>query len=178
MKSSKVNDIPRLYVTIDRKIPFDMSDSYKMISIFDGTRTKSDFHFLKVREEIFIIFQLDVYKVKGRRTFRHLRFRMIDCRGLEEDQSINSRDVEAILDGHVMDGYVVCNIIDISIGWRNWVHYVDTYYKSYTWISNQSSEWKLKIYWKYHSTKNIYICILLVYDKSNNKCLKKHQRIL
>ncbi|XP_056021766.1 interferon-induced protein 44-like isoform X3 [Ostrea edulis] len=49
---------------------------------------------------------LDVYKVKGRRTFRHLRFRMIDCRGLEEDQSINSRDVEAILDGHVMDGYV------------------------------------------------------------------------
>ncbi|XP_048733020.2 interferon-induced protein 44-like isoform X1 [Ostrea edulis] len=49
---------------------------------------------------------LDVYKVKGRRTFRHLRFRMLDCRCLEEDQSINSRDVEAILDGHVMDGYV------------------------------------------------------------------------
>jgi hypothetical protein len=33
----------------------------------------------------------------------------LDCRGLEEDQSINSRDVEAILDGHVMEGYVVCN---------------------------------------------------------------------
>ncbi|XP_062579542.1 interferon-induced protein 44-like [Saccostrea cucullata] len=49
---------------------------------------------------------LDVYKVKRKGTSKSFNFRMIDCRGLEEDQSLNSRDVEAILDGHVMDGYV------------------------------------------------------------------------
>ncbi|XP_062604762.1 interferon-induced protein 44-like [Saccostrea cucullata] len=49
---------------------------------------------------------IDIYKVKGRKNTGTLNFRMVDCRGLEEDQSVNSRDVEAILDGHVMDGYV------------------------------------------------------------------------
>lgn len=54
-------------------------------------------------------FQLDIYKLKTSKQ-QPLNFRLYDCRGLEEEQSLNSRDVEAILDGHVLHDYVVCFI--------------------------------------------------------------------
>ncbi|XP_048734698.2 interferon-induced protein 44-like isoform X1 [Ostrea edulis] len=48
---------------------------------------------------------LDIYKLKTSKQ-QPLNFRLYDCRGLEEEQSLNSRDVEAILDGHVLHDYV------------------------------------------------------------------------
>ncbi|KAJ8313261.1 hypothetical protein KUTeg_009178 [Tegillarca granosa] len=47
-----------------------------------------------------------IFPVLSTRSRRCLRFRICDCRGLEDDQGIDPRDIEAILDGHVPDGYL------------------------------------------------------------------------
>ncbi|KAK3093047.1 hypothetical protein FSP39_010487 [Pinctada imbricata] len=57
---------------------------------------------------------LDIYSVKAKCSKSPLKFRLYDCRGLEDAQSLDSRDIESILDGHVRNGYVFNSSTHIS----------------------------------------------------------------